>query len=241
MNNRPYWTDRIIAIFTGLILLTYVTSDYFLWRQLQSTEKTLKHSGESFQKTLGEMKSQTKAQQDAANAAEGQLAQAQRALGATIDSFRLEQRAWVGKSEASGSGFTVGSKAAITIRLTNSGRTPAEKLRTLVDGGSIKKGESFKIFYPESANAAFVSPPGKAIFSEGTIQPQSSQTISVPMNPTITQRHLDVIRDGSFIVYGFGKITYDDIFGHHHLTTFCVFLQPDLSTVADCDIYNYAD
>ena len=40
-NSRPHWADVIIAIFTGLILLTYITSDYFLWRQLKITSGQL--------------------------------------------------------------------------------------------------------------------------------------------------------------------------------------------------------
>lgn len=31
--HRPHWADSIIAVFTVLIFLTYVTSNYFLWQQ----------------------------------------------------------------------------------------------------------------------------------------------------------------------------------------------------------------
>jgi len=39
--NRPHWADSAIAIFTGLILITYITSNYFACQQLKSTGKAL--------------------------------------------------------------------------------------------------------------------------------------------------------------------------------------------------------
>ena len=37
--NGPHWADKIMAFFTGLILLTYITSDYFLWKQMNLTQR----------------------------------------------------------------------------------------------------------------------------------------------------------------------------------------------------------
>lgn len=39
--NRPHWADAVIAILTGLILITYITSNYFSCRQLKLTGKAL--------------------------------------------------------------------------------------------------------------------------------------------------------------------------------------------------------
>src|ERR1017187_5605091 len=41
MEKRPHWRDRTLAVFTVLIFLTYLTSDYFLWRQLKITSGQL--------------------------------------------------------------------------------------------------------------------------------------------------------------------------------------------------------
>src|ERR1039458_5085593 len=38
--NRPHWADTAIAIFTGLMLITYITSNYFSCQQLKLTKKT---------------------------------------------------------------------------------------------------------------------------------------------------------------------------------------------------------
>ena len=43
-NKRPHWADRTIAVFTVLIFFTYLTSDYFLWRQLGTTRDALKQA-----------------------------------------------------------------------------------------------------------------------------------------------------------------------------------------------------
>lgn len=45
----------------------------------------------------------------------------------------------------------------------------------------------------------------------------------------ITQSDLDRIRDGSLIMFVHGRMTYDDIFGCTHWTTFLDQLKPDLT------------
>jgi hypothetical protein len=45
----------------------------------------------------------------------------------------------------------------------------------------------------------------------------------------ITQSDLDGIRDGNLTIFVHGKMTYDDIFGCAHWTSFCTRLKPDLT------------
>src|SRR5437762_1982965 len=44
---RPHWADSVIAIMTVLIFFTYITSDFFLWKQLRLTENALTVSDKS--------------------------------------------------------------------------------------------------------------------------------------------------------------------------------------------------
>jgi len=40
-SNRPHWADSAIAIFTFLILITYISANYFQWKQSKQTETAL--------------------------------------------------------------------------------------------------------------------------------------------------------------------------------------------------------
>ncbi len=57
----------------------------------------------------------------------------------------------------------------------------------------------------------------------------------------ITQEQIDDLRKDSHVLYVFGRITYENVFRHSHLTTFCVWFEPDLSTPEHCHSYNDAD
>src|ERR1700691_2318120 len=39
---HPHWADRIVAVFTVLIFLTYITSNIVLWRQLKVTQEQMR-------------------------------------------------------------------------------------------------------------------------------------------------------------------------------------------------------
>jgi hypothetical protein len=43
-NNRPHWADTAIAVFTGLMLITYITGNYFSCRQLRLTRDAMKQA-----------------------------------------------------------------------------------------------------------------------------------------------------------------------------------------------------
>src|ERR1700733_13797449 len=74
-DKSPHWADRIMAIFTVLIFFTYITSDYFLWRQLGATRDAL-----------------TQAKQDNANAITAQQTIAQNALTASQSNFERSSK-----------------------------------------------------------------------------------------------------------------------------------------------------
>ena len=43
-NNRPHWADTAIAVFTGLMLLTYITGNWFSCQQLKLTRKAVEQA-----------------------------------------------------------------------------------------------------------------------------------------------------------------------------------------------------
>jgi len=46
---------------------------------------------------------------------------------------------------------------------------------------------------------------------------------------------------GKNILYMYGSITYEDVFGVKHHTTVCMYLLPDLSAFTDCETYTEVD
>lgn len=99
-----------------------------------TARKSLSSSNETSANILNEMKNQSNAMQEAANAAKTQASISEKALSATIDSSRTDQRAWVGIANFE----TIGglesedrktfSYKSIQITIRNSGKTPARNL-----------------------------------------------------------------------------------------------------------------
>lgn len=146
MNQRPPSTraEVVLAAFTILIFITYLTSNYFLWKQsvigkiaadaaasaADTAQKSLASSNKTAADTLTEMKKQSEAMQEAAGAAASQSQIARESLAAARATFRLEQRPWVGlqllqcnncRMESDGS-LIIGDLSAV---LVNTGKTPA--------------------------------------------------------------------------------------------------------------------
>ena len=53
------------------------------------------------------------------------------------------------------------------------------------------------------------------------------------------------VRDGTQVVYLYGRIDYEDVFGQPHFNTFCVYysglVTKHVSSMASCENYNDAD
>jgi hypothetical protein len=235
--NRPHWADILMAVFTGLILLTYLTSDYFLWKQLGLTQTALGESENSFKQTLWQMQAQTKAAQDAASAASIQATNSERSLKATIDNFHLEQRAWVGLADALPPLFVEGGKrvyvkegeeASFGFVITNSGRTPATNVVQGTSYIDLPRGTKFSPQYPGTNRAE-------------VLQPNIRVWAMTPNTEPFTKPQVDGLKNGAYTLYVFGKVSYDDVFGVVHHTTFCMQLSRDLTGFSACPAYNTAD
>jgi hypothetical protein len=150
---RPHWADIVMACFTILIFLTYLTSDYFLWKQFQLTSRALNDNEASFTRTLGETTKQTTAQQTAADAAQKAAQTADNTLKESRASFQrtleemkeqtvaekhiadnstaeleLSQRPWVDAQISLDGGLVYGingTGVSLKIDLRNTGHSPA--------------------------------------------------------------------------------------------------------------------
>lgn len=99
--------------------------------------ETLKAGNESFDKTMGEMKAQTRAIQVMAQFENRSAAVSAEILTTTIRSFRDEQRPWVGMGEIQ-SQIDAKEPFKLNIPFVNSGKTPAIHTEVAV---------SFNIYY----------------------------------------------------------------------------------------------
>jgi hypothetical protein len=171
-------------------------------------------------RTLNETVRSNKAQ-EAANMASFQ---------ATVDNFHQEQRAWVGIVSMEPPSLKPRSDFFLSLHAMNSGHTPALNFQSLVVLHSSKKGEPFKALYSRLPDE---------VRSNRVVQPGEQVTLNTIQYP-ITQDQADSVRNGSQILYVYGKMSYDDIFHAHHRTTFCKLVLSE-SLVEDCGTYNTAD
>jgi len=168
---------------------------------------------------LKQMKKSTDAAIKAANAAEASVKQARGAA-------RQDQRAWVAVIDIVGIP-EVGKIFAVNLTAQNSGKTFAKNLTmravveviteegkepdfSLEDSAATRKDSSVSLLAP---NALYV----KNIELRKQTPPHET-----------AQSDLDRIRSGNVRIFVHGKMTYDDVFGCAHWSSFCTRLKSDL-------------
>lgn len=158
-------------------------------------------------------------------------------------SFRDEQRAWVGVSALGTMDFSETKPWNVAIQFFNSGRTPARNVQSSVR-------------YTLSATP-LSEPPPEAIKAltfrpAQSIAPQGKYTLvigysaagepSAPFEVTGLQELVPKFQDiktGKITLYYFGILKYDDVFGNHRETQYCIFLaNPETKQAAFCDGFN---
>ena len=117
----------------------------------------------------------------------------------------------------------------VRLHVTNSGHTPALNFHSEIVLHSLTKDETFQPVYD-----ALVETP-----SRGVIQPSEVLFLQSNKYP-ITQPQIDWVRDGRYILYVYGRMSYDDIFHVTHYTTFCKEILSE-SLARDCGTYNSAN
>ncbi len=152
-------------------------------------------------------------------------------------------RAWAGiKTVLPPDPIKIGSTLKATVVLTNAGQTPALNFKNLVSIKVLKAG--IQILDPKyridstTQNSLSTFLPGNVMYA--TTLPVESINSNQGAG-LLSKEDLDDIVSGRFIVYVFGRITYDDIFSFHHFTNFCMYLKRDLINFTSCDTYNEMD
>lgn len=179
-----------------------------------------------------EMIGATGAAQQAVVEARRNRLQAEKSLRATIEQFRLDQRAWLDIGDILKPNVILGSTPTWVIPIVNTGKTPAFHVWHVVTGRSYPKGEKFKAVYTKfDKDRTFVAIlPG----------PPTHSTYTKTAHP-ITTTDIEHLGSGKDIFYIYGQMTYDDVFKQPHHTHFCFYLTINLKDLAACDTYNDAD
>jgi hypothetical protein len=192
----------IIPAVTGLLTLIVLILQ---WRTYRGQLKEMRR-----QRT--EMRKSTYAATAAAKAAEAGIRK-------TEESSHLDQRAWIGVFGIQGDP-TIGKPYEVTVELRNSGKTFANKvtIRTKTQPLEVWQIPDFDVEGDTSGvESNALVPPGGVGFGHGKTS-------------DVKEPDLDKIEQGSIVCYTYGKVTYEDIFGCPHWTTFCYILEGDRTT-----------
>jgi hypothetical protein len=157
------------------------------------------------------------------------------ALDATISQNRLDQRAWVGQIDATVSEVTEGRTATFTITLNNSGKTPA-----------LRMAPKFRSFVGTPATQNIIPSYGPTTGNNvrggrGVLQPNGRGLLVQASDHQLTHVDIERLKAGEMVYWIFGRIDYEDIFKRAHTTTFCDFVETNLTSLAPCPTYNDAD
>jgi len=154
-------------------------------------------------------------------------------LAKTVEMSRNDQRAWVGAADMSTPEVQWGSRLKLSIPLSNSGRTPARHVKIEFDSSVNPRGKTFKADYRPNADAGPQSVP--------VIQPGARHYINAVRVQPFTGEEESGIGSGEMLLVVYGRITYDDVFGRNHKTTFAYRWVPALSVWRALDTNNDAD
>jgi hypothetical protein len=146
--------------------------------------------------------------------------------------LHIDQRAWVAPDIFDGSP-KLNEKYIVRVVLKNTGKTFAYDCRTVIDVRTKKAVEPDPDF--ERLLQQKRETPG------GLLAPNQIRPCPILMDPgkTVSQDVLDMMNNQDWIVLVFGKITYRDVFGCSHWTTFCTRVHKDGFEAHDA--YNDAD
>ena len=157
------------------------------------------------------------------------------------DALLVDQRAWV--SVVVPNSFPLeGSSIPASIQIANTGKTPAKDVEGDIVATVLKKGDEpsfdFSTGHPHNklyAGAIFPNAPINTNITVVRYASQAPETI-VP-TPELRQQ----IANGEFFIILYGKITYVDVFGASHSTTFCTGSGSAMGDLRKCLSYNDVD
>lgn len=140
------------------------------------------------------------------------------------------QRAWVTLKQADHTQIGEGERVGIKLVFTNSGNSPALNL-------TINSNAQFRsISLPTPMPLADESAPQDR--SRAVMTPHGDFLNIKTTDEILTRQQLADIENRRRRLYAWGRIEYDDIFGQHHRTEYCLFSQPGTLSFTGCENHN---
>jgi hypothetical protein len=209
----------VISVLTLLAICVTATVYYFQLKEMQKAAKASSQSADAATR--------------AAESAEESVTLAKESR----DLSRLDQRAWVGPFEVTGTP-QADQVFKITVSVKNTGKTFAKFFSSDILVTRIGKDDQIPDFkqseeeYRSASKGMSVSvlPPNGV----------SSSIVAVKKGEKLTKDEVNSLQSGEIKLFVFGKATYKDIFGCEHWTTYCWLLNTDWQYQA-YETYNDAD
>lgn len=223
--------NKWLTILTGGLVLTSSIAIYFSITASDAAKKSadaataavsvaqkgLELNKESVEKTLAEMKAQSKAAQTGAEAAKLQASITKKVLESTIETSRLDQRAWVSfKGLKFEKELKAGELNPIWLTFINSGKTPARHFRLNYTSRVHIPGKPDVVRTVVRDEDLSLGPGREAVWRFDTEPPR------------LNQAEIDGLESGAFVLTISGEVTYQDIFAKLHKTPYCAFYKPEL-------------
>lgn len=230
-------TGIIVAVCTSLYTGAAI-SQYYLMKQVATDQITLmRNTAIDTNTQVTNIISEAK---NISNAAKESLEQSKRALDASIDIARKDQRAWVGqieilpawRDEANNPLYIKeGSKLWADVIILNSGKSPALNVKSRMRIMAFPANHDFVPDYRDLR--------GNSI---GVLQPQMKLIAkSLPSYRSVNDSDITSLKNRTMILYLYGEIQYEDIFRTSHKTTYCYVLAPNLNSFVLHSEYNSAN
>jgi hypothetical protein len=212
---KPHWVAYVEACCAVLLVVITGTYTYYAAGQLHK------------------MRRATKAAEDSAYAAQNAADTASKTLIFTQDSFRDEQRAWIGVPEIKI--VNLPKPAKMNVIFHNSGRTPALHLKrafgymispTLVGGPKPK----------------YIADLEKELTTKGyvAVAPDGGGILEAIDRDGYVFKQWQNIVAGTEFLYSYGIFRYNDVAGRPHATTYCYYLSDPngIQQFRACEQYN---
>ena len=203
--------NKWLTILTGLLVLTNVVADVFIFRQI-------------------------KVAASAADAARSAAVTADKALQASVQSFKQEQRAYLWASSFNINANPIckvpgGTRICADVHIVNSGRTPANGVhihRYATFGPDVERViKGMKVL-------EYSSPSGDVLGLVGDKWGTAATDV-------VDEKTAKDILEGRISLYVYGVVQYFDIFNEYHETGFCNFRLPNNGPFMTCPYGNWFD
>lgn len=249
MTNEPNgvkWTDKAIVILTGGIVIAAVVQTVIFSKQrsemhnagaqtdriicaAQKIESDLEAANAQNLDALKKILAQSQAATEASNK------QSQKVLDANIATAHLQERAWVAPITVEMDTIESGKGESGYVAWINSGKTFAKKVKALCHSSSRPNPISDE---HELVNLAV---PPQEMGSIGVLTPGAQYQIILKNPQPVSKLQLDAMITYSWYTYVWGEVTYEDVFGNAHTTTFCAFRRGISGSFSQCPFYNDAN